>query len=223
MMVRSPAPYAIQEELLMIRFVQAFFVVALVLVTALPSPGQSGFSPEDKSFSISVPSGWVAIPALELYLFENPGRTGPVPPEEIALFRKTRMGFQKPAEQWFTTPYMIITLETGKKRGPQELFMDHVLAEKDSEAHATGNGHRFLEKDHMPTKRMHYYKDVSYSPAQGKKIAMGAYTYLTSRGFLRVAWFVDEDQLRAYESVLHQSAMSVKLSQELEYKPEGKQ
>lgn len=207
----------------MIRFVQAFCVLALVLGAALPSSGQTGFSPEDKSFSISIPPGWVTIPALELYLFENPGRTGPIPPEEMAQFRRTRMGFQKPAEKWFTTPYMIITLETGKKRGPQELFMDHVLAEKDSEAHATGDGHRFLEKDHMPTKRMHYYKDVSYSPAQGKNIAMGAYTYLTSRGFLRVAWFVDEEQLRAFESTLHQAAMSVRLSTELEYKPEGKQ
>lgn len=207
----------------MIRFVQAFCVLALVLGAALPSAGQTGFSPEDKSFSISIPPGWVTIPALELYLFENPGRTGPIPSEEMAQFRRTRMGFQKPAEKWFTPPYMIITLETGKKRGPQELFMDHVLAEKDSETHATGDSHRFLEKDHMPTKRMHYYKDVSYSPAQGKNIAMGAYTYLTSRGFLRVAWFVDEEQLRAFESTLHQAAMSVRLSTELEYKPEGKQ
>jgi len=51
---------------------------------------------------------------------------------------------------------------------------------------------------------------------------MGVYTYLTSRGFLRVAWFVGENELRAYEPTLHQSAMSVKLSPELEYVPEGK-
>ncbi|WP_027192437.1 hypothetical protein [Fundidesulfovibrio putealis] len=199
-----------------------FALLALVIVLAAPAQAQQSASAPDRSFSLTIPSGWVAIPTLELYLFEHPGRTTPVTPEELAEFRNTRMGFQRPADAWFTLPYMIVRLETGKKRGPQELFMDHVLAEKDSEAGAPGEGYRFREKDHLPTKRMHYYKDVSYSAAQGRKVAMGVYTYLTSRGFLRVAWFVGENELRAYEPTLHQSAMSVKLSPELEYVPEGK-
>ena len=199
--------------------------LALVLAQVLAdyAVAQTSFSPEDRSFSMSLPPGWVAIPALELYAFEHPGQSGPIKPEEMAEFRKTRMGFQAPAEKWFTLPYLIITQESGKKRGPQDLFMDHIMAEKDAEAQSSGEGYRFLEKDHMPTKRMHYYKDVGFSSAQGKSVAMGVYTYLTSRGFLRVAWFAGEDQLKDWEQVLHQAGMSVKLSPELEYKPEAEQ
>lgn len=204
------------------RILSFFAMLALLTGLAAPAKAQQSASAPDRSFSLTIPSGWVAIPPLELYLFEHPGHTGPVTPEELAEFRKTRLGFQRPADAWFTLPYMIIRLETGKKRGPQELFMDHILAEKDSEAGASSEGYRFREKDHLPTKRLHYYKDVSYSAAQGRKVAMGVYTYLTSRGFLRVAWFVGENELRAYEPTLHQSAMSVKLSPELEYVPEGK-
>jgi hypothetical protein len=203
----------------------ALALVAILAIQAAwvaPAQAQQSASAPDKSFSLTIPSGWVAIPPLELYLFEHPGRTAPVTPEELAEFRKTRLGFQRPADAWFTLPYMIVRLETDKKRGPQELFMDHILAEKDSEAGSGGEGYRFREKDHLPTKRLHYYKDVSFSAAQGRKVAMGVYTYLTSRGFLRVAWFVGENELRAYEPSLHQSAMSVKLSPELEYVPEGK-
>lgn len=199
-----------------------FALLALVTVLADPAQAQQGAGPPDRSFSLTIPSGWVAIPPLELYLFEHPGHTTPVTPEELAEFRNTHMGFQRPADAWFTLPYMIVRLETGKKRGPQELFMDHVLAEKDSEAGSGGEGYRFREKDHLPTKRLHYYKDISFSAAQGRKVAMGVYTYLTSRGFLRVAWFVGENELRSYEPTLHQSAMSVRLSPELEYVPEGK-
>lgn len=199
-----------------------FAILVIWAVLAASALAQQSVSPPDKSFSISIPSGWVAIPPLELYLVENPGRTGPVPHEVLAEFRKTRLGFQRPADGWFTLPYMIVRLETDKKRGPQELFMDHVLAQRDSESAAPSEGYRFLEKDHLPTKRLHYYKDVSYSAAQSRTVAMGSYTYLTSRGFLRVAWFVGESELRAYEPMLHQSAMSVKLSPELEYVPEGK-
>lgn len=205
-------------------FATALFLAGLA-VWPPAAQAQQGAGPPDRSFSLTIPSGWVAIPPLELYLFEHPGRTTPVTPEELAEFRNTHMGFQRPADAWFTLPYMIVRLESGKKRGPQELFMDHVLAEKDSEAGASGTGgegYRFLEKDHLPTKRLHYYKDISFSAAQGRKVAMGVYTYLTSRGFLRVAWFVGENELRAYEPTLHQSAMSVKLSPELEYVPEGK-
>lgn len=198
-------------------------LAALGLARPDNARAQSSFSPPDKAFTIDLPPGFVAIPTLELYLFEHPGQSGPVTPEAMAEFKATRMGFQKPADNWFTPPYMIITREAGKKRGPQELFMDHVLAQKDSEAHASGEGYRFLEKDHNPMKRMHYYKDTGYSPALGRNMAMGVYTYLTSQGFLRVAWFVPEEQLKAWEQVLHQSAMSVRLSPEMEYKPEGKQ
>lgn len=198
-------------------------ILAVTLAPAGPAQAQSGFSPDDKAFTISLPPGFVAIPALELYLFEHPGKTGPISPAELAQFRLTRMGFQYPAEKWFTPPYMIITRETGKKRTPQELFMDHVLAEKDSEAAAPAEGYRFREKEHLPTRRMHYYKDVGYSATLGRNMAMGVYTYLTSQGFLRVAWFVAEDELKNWEPILHQSAMSVKLSPDMEYKPEGKQ
>ena len=211
----------------MIRCIPTLLPLLLLLaVLGLARPdsatAQSSFSPPDKAFTMSLPSGFVAIPALELYLFEHPGQSGPVTPEAMAEFKATRMGFQRPADNWFTPPYMIITREVGKKRGPQELFMDHVMAQKDSEAHSSGEGYRFLEKEHQPTKRMHYYKDTGYSPGLGKNMAMGVYTYLTSQGFLRVAWFVPEDQLKSWEQVLHQSAMSVKLAPEMEYKPEGK-
>jgi hypothetical protein len=204
------------------RTLSFFAMLALLAGLAASAQAQQSASAPDKSFSLTIPSGWVTIPPLEMYLFEHPGHTGPVTPEELAEFRKTRMGFQRPADAWFTLPYMIVRLETGKKRGPQELFMDHVLAEKDSEAGSGGEGYRFLEKDHLPTKRLHYYKDISFSAAQGRKVVMGVYTYLTSRGFLRVAWFVGENELRSYEPALHQSAMSVRLSPELEYVPEGK-
>ena len=202
-----------------------FFVLALALspLLAVSAKAQTSFSLDGASFTMSLPPGFVAIPTLELYAFEHPGQSGPIKPEELALFRKTRLGFQVPAEKWFTLPYLIITLESGKKRGPQDLFMDHVMAEKDAEAQSPGEGYRFMGKEHTPTKRMHYYKDVGFSAAQGKKVAMGVYTYLTSRGFLRVAWFVGEDQLKDWEPVLHQAGMSVKLSPGLEYKPESEQ
>jgi len=197
-------------------------VVALALATAAPALAQTTITTDAGSFSIPLPSDWVAIPTLELYLFEHHGHVGPVPPEELTRFRQTRRGFQKPADKWFTPPYLIVTLEDGRKRGPQELFMDHVLAEKDSEASSSTQGYQFLEKDQLPAKRMHYYKDTSYSPVLGKNVVMGVYTYLTSRGFLRVAWFIRDDQRADYEDALHQAGMNVTLSPELEYRPEGK-
>ncbi|GFK95233.1 hypothetical protein NNJEOMEG_03091 [Fundidesulfovibrio magnetotacticus] len=202
-----------------------FAVVLLALaclLRAAPSPAQTRLATPGGSFTISLPSGFVTIPPLELYLFEHRGLSGPVPPEALAEFRKTRMGFQAPAEKWFTLPYLIVSVETGRKRGPQDLFMESVMAERDSESQSSGEGHRFLEKDHQPLKRMTYYKDVAYSAAHGRKVAMGSYTWLTSQGFIRVAWFAPEDQLRAWEPQLHQAAMSVVLSPELEYRPEGR-
>ena len=206
-------------------FAFTLFVLVSSLAPTLTgqAQAQTGFSLDGASFTISLPPGFVAIPTLELYAFEHPGQSGPIKPEELAQFRKTRLGFQVPAERWFTLPYLVITLESGKKRGPQDLFMDHVMAEKDAAAHSSGEGYRFMGKEHTPTKRMHYYKDMAFSSAQGRKVAMGVYTYLTNRGFLRVAWFVGEDQLKDWEQILHQTGMSVKLSPELEYKPESEQ
>ncbi|MFZ5425512.1 MAG: hypothetical protein ACOZEN_00950 [Thermodesulfobacteriota bacterium] len=200
---------------------------ALIVLIALLASGQAAraqtrHSAPDGTFSISLPSDWVPIPTLELYFFENPGRKGPVPPEVLAEFRDTRMGFQMPAEKWFTLPYMIVTVEKGRKRTAKDLFMESVMAEKDSETSAPKEGYRFLEKEHLPTKRVTYYKDVSYSAAQGRNVAMGVYTYLTSQGFLRVAWFAAEDDPRATGNMLHQAAMSVTLSPQMEYRPEGR-
>jgi len=200
----------------------ALIVLIALLAFGQAASAQTRHSAPDGSFSIGLPSDWVPIPTLELYLFEHPGKSGPVPPEALAEFRNTRLGFQKPADKWFTLPYMIITVEKGRKRSPKDLFMESVMAEKDSETGAGGEGYRFLEKEHQPTKRVTYYKDVSYSAAQGRNVAMGVYTYLTSQGFLRVAWFAAENELRATENMLHQSAMSVTLSPQLEYRPEAK-
>ena len=199
----------------------ALLALALVAATCAQAPAQSRQGPPDNAFSIDIPSEWVPIPALELYLFEHPGQSGPVTPEEMARLRNTRLGFQAPSEKWFTLPYIIVTLESGRKRTPQDLFMESVMAEKDSEAQARGNGHRFREKDHQPLRRMTYYKDVGYSAAQGRNVAMGVYTYLTSQGFLRVSWYAGEKELRYWEKALHAAAMSVALSPRLEYKPEG--
>jgi hypothetical protein len=203
-------------------------VVTLTLALTLPlgragqARAQTTITTDQGTITIPLPSDWVAIPTLELYLFEHRGHVGPVPPEELASFRQTRMGFQKPAEKWFTPPYLIVSLEQGRKRSPQELFMDHVLAEKDSEDATPTQGYQFLEKEQLPTKRMHYYKDTSYNPVLGKNVIEGVYTYLTSQGFLRVAWFITDDQKSDYGDTLHQACMDVKLSPELEYKPEGK-
>ncbi len=196
----------------------------LVLALCGSASAQSSFSGDDGAFTVNLPSDWVRIPALELYLIEHPGPNGPVPPEALATFKKTHYGFQKPAEKWFTLPYCIITLETGKKRGPQELFMDHLLAEKDSQSAASPSdpGYRFLDKEQLPMRRMHYYKEVSYSAAQGKPVVMGNYTFLTNQGFLRVAWFIGEDQRREYEDVLHQAMLGLRLAPSLEYTPEKK-
>jgi len=203
------------------------FVLVLTLALALgstsPAKAQTTVTTDQGSFSIPLPSDWVAIPTLELYLFEHQGHVGPVPPEELASFRQTRMGFQKPAEKWFTPPYMIVSLENGKKRSPQELFMDYVLAEKDSAGGAPAQGFKFLEKEQLPTQRMHYYKDSVFNPVLGKKVIEGVYTYLTSSGFLRAAWFLTEDQKADYESILHTAGMDITLSPELQYKPEVKQ
>jgi hypothetical protein len=206
-----------------LRIAAALLVLAVILGSSAPGALAQPSGPPDKSFSIDVPAGFVPIPALEMYLAENPGRTGPVAPEALAAFRRTRLGFQAPADKWFTTPYLVVTLEEGKKRGPQDLFMDHVMAEKDSEAAASGSAkHDFLEKDHQPMKRMHYYKDRTFNSAIGGGVVTGVYTYLTSRGFLRVAWFATEEQARSLEQALHRAAMSVKLTPELEYKPEAR-
>lgn len=200
----------------------ALLLALACLASALPCAAQTRLTTPAGSFTLSLPSGFVAIPTLELYLFERRGLGGPVAPEVLAEFRKTRMGFQQPAEKWFSLPYLIITVETGKRRGPQDLFMEGVMAERDSEMNSPGEGRRFLEKDHLPLKRVTFYKDVAFSAAQGKNVAMGAYTYLTSQGFIRLAWFAGEDQLREWEPALHQAAMSVALSPELEYHPEKK-
>lgn len=205
-------------------------LVALVALASIPLAGkpaaaQIAFTGEDGAFTVDLPADWVRIPALELYLVEHPGPAGPLAPEELAAFKKTHYGFQKPADKWFTLPYCVITLESGKKRGPQELFMDHILAEQDSKAAGPGSdpAYKFLEKDQLPLQRMHYYKDVRYSPAQGKPVVMGVYTWLTRQGFLRAAWFIGEDQRREYEDVLHQAMLGLRISPGLEYKPEGKQ
>lgn len=197
--------------------------LALLLLSGT-ARAQTAFSAEDGAFSVNLPSDWVRIPALELYLVEHPGRTAPVPPEELVAFKKTHYGFQKPAEKWFTLPYCIITLESGKKRGPQELFMDHLLAERDSQAAAPPSdpNYRFLEKEQLPMRRMHYYKDVTYSAAQGKPVVMGTYTFLTNQGFLRAAWFIGEDQRREYEDALHQGMLGLRLAPSLEYTSEKK-
>jgi len=197
-------------------------VLALALGVCGEALAQPRYSPPDGAFSITLPPDFVPIPALELYLFEHHGHSGPVTPQALAEFKNTRMGFQKPSEKWFTLPYVIITVEKGRKRGPQDLFMESVMAERDSEAGASQDGYHFLAKEHLPMKRVTYYKDISYSAAQGKKVAMGVYTYLTSQGFLRVAWFAGEDQLPEFERALHNAAMSVQLSPEMVYKPEGK-
>ncbi len=200
--------------------------ISIILATLGAGPpcaqAQNRQGPPDGSFSIALPGGWTPIPALELYLFEHPGQSGPVAPEELARLRNTRLGFQAPADMWFTLRYIIISLETGRKRGPQDLFMESVMAERDSGAQASGSGHRFREKEHQPLKRLAYYKDVAYSAAQGRNVAMGVYTYLTSQGFLRVCWYVGETELRYWENALHAAAMSVTLSPGLEYKPEGR-
>lgn len=198
----------------------AALLACICLGAAAPAVAQTRTGAPDGSFSFTPPPGFVAIPPLELYLFENQGRQTPVTPEELAEFRRTHLGFQQPAEKWFTPPYLIIRMETDRKRTPQDLFMESVMAEKDSAAGAGSGGHRFLEKEHLPTRRLAYYKDVGFSPAQGKKMGMGIYTYLTARGFLRLAWFVAEEDMRAWEPLLHQSAMSVTLSPEAEYRPE---
>lgn len=198
--------------------------MALMLLLVSRAHAQSSVSGEGGAFTVNLPSDWVRIPALELYLVEHPGPSGPVSPEVLAAFKKTHYGFQKPAEKWFTLPYCVITLETGKKRNPQELFMDHLLAERDSQAAAPSGdpGYRFLEKEQQPMSRMHYYKDVTYSAAQGRPVVMGAYTFLTNQGFLRAAWFVGEDQRREYEDVLHQAMLGLRISPALEYTPEKK-
>lgn len=203
-------------------------LAALLAALAFTQPdlaaAQGRFAAEDGVFTIALPSDFVRIPPLELFLFEHPGKQAPVPLEELAAFRKTRYGFQKKAETWFVPPMLIITLEQGKRRNPQELFMDHVLAERDSEAAAQGTeGHKFLEKEHLPLKRMHYYKETAYNAALGRKVVSGIYTYLTGQGFLRVAWFITEDQRAPYEAALHQAAMSVTISPEAAYKKENAQ
>lgn len=202
-----------------LRVVSALLVLAALAVLR-PAPALADFTAPDGSFSISLPGDFVSIPALELYTAGRGGKAGPVTPEAMAQFKKTHFGFQKPADKWFTPPYVIITIETGRKRTPQDLFMDHVLSQKDSESAASPSdkSYRFLEKEHLPLKRMHYYKDVAHNQAMGKPVAMGVYTYLTTRGFLRVAWFCPADQLAEWEPVLHEAAMSLTLSPELEYK-----
>jgi hypothetical protein len=200
-----------------------FLALLLFCAPAWPARAQTGFTAEDGAFSLDLPPEFVRIPTLELYLQEHPGGSGPVSPEVLSEFTKTHYGFQAPAEKWFTPPYLILILEQGKKRTAQDLFMDHVLAEKDSEAAATPGDktYRFLGKDYLPFKHMHYYKDVSRGKS-GPALVMGCYTFLTNRGFLRAAWFMGEDQRQQYEDDLHQAVMNLKLSPELEYKGEKK-
>jgi len=224
---RTPVPFGrLENRQAPARLIRMLLmaVAALLGGAAGAAQAQTSFSAEDGAFTVDLPSDWVRIPALELYLVEHPGPAVPVSPGDLAAFKKTHYGFQKPAEKWFTLPYCVITLESGKKRGPQELFMDHLLAEKDSQDAASPSdpNYKFLEKEQLPMRRMHYYKDVTYSAAQGKPVAMGVYTFLTSQGFLRAAWFVGEDQRRDYEDTLHQAMLGIRLAPGLEYKPEGK-
>ena len=198
-----------------------WLVLLLAGLTLAPqASAQGAFTAADGAFTVALPAEFVAIPPLELYLAGHGGKSGPVAPEALAEFKKTHYGFQKPADKWFTPPYVVITLENGRKRTPQDLFMDHVMAQKDSEAAAKpgDSSYRFVEKEHLPMRRMHFYKDVAHNPVLGKPMTTGVYTFLTSQGFLRLAWFASADQLAEYENTLHQAAMSLTLSPELEYK-----
>lgn len=191
-------------------------LLALLAVLLCPGPARA-FTAPDGAFTVDLPGDWVPIPTLELYLAEHPGNTGPVSPSLLADFKKQRFGFQQQAEKWFTPPYVIIALESGVSRGPQEMFMDHVLARRDAEASGR-QGYRFLEKGQRPLQRMQYHKDMAYSPAHGKNMIMGSYTYLTSQGYLRLAWFIGEDQRAEFEETLHQAALGLKLAPGMEYK-----
>ena len=209
----------------MIRPYAQFLLACLALAALLPQgpvAAQSRFASEDGAYSLDLPSGFVRIPPPELFLFEHPGKSGPVPMEELATFRRTHAGFQKKAETWFTPPLLLVTRESGKRRTPKDLFMDHVLAERDRE-NAAPSGTRFLEKEHFPTKRVHYYKETGYNRALGRQVVSGVYTYLTSDGFLRLTWYLTEDQRADYEEALHQAAMSLTLSPEATYKTEQRQ
>ena len=199
---------------------QALCILAVYLALAAghPALAQNNFTADDGAFSLSLPQEFVQIPALEMYLRQHPGGSSPVAPEALAEFGKTHYGFPAPADKWFTPPSLIITLEQGKKRTAQELFMDHVLAESDSEkAAGTDSRHRFLTKEYLPLKRMHHYTDVSRDSTLGVDLVTGHYTYLTSRGFLRISWFMPQDQREQYEKELHQAAMNLKLSPDLQY------
>ncbi|MFP5239175.1 MAG: hypothetical protein ACLGQW_05020 [Acidobacteriota bacterium] len=199
--------------------------LALLSLLAASQPARAAeplASADDGSYSLNLPGDFVRIPPLELFLFEHPGKQAPVPYEELAAFRRTHAGFQKKADTWFVTPFMLITRESGKKRTPQELFMDHVLAERDHE-HAAPPGSAFLEKEHFPTRRMHYYKEAGFNRALGRQVVSATYTWLTSDGFLRLTWYITEDHRPLYEEALHQAALSLALSPQAAYKKENAQ
>ncbi len=180
---------------------------------------QTRVSAPDGSWSLTLPSDWVRIPALELYLREHPGASGPLSPEDFARFKTSRDAFQRQAEGWFVLPWLLVSLDD-KRRTTQDLFMDHVLAERDHESDADRNGARFLDKEHEPGKRMHHYSTSGYDPVAGRRVRTTVYTFLTARGFLRLTWRVGEEQYPALEDAVRRASQSLTLSPQLQYQQE---
>ncbi|WP_243439290.1 hypothetical protein [Fundidesulfovibrio soli] len=198
----------------------ALFALLALLAAPAGHPARAAeplTAAEDGSYSLNLPADFVRIPPLELFLFKHPSKQAPVPHEELAAFRRTHAGFQKKAETWFATPFMLITRESGKKRTPQELFMDHVLAERDRE-NASPSGAVFLEKEYFPTRRMHYYKEAGFNRTLGGQVVSATYTWLTADGFLRLTWYITGEQRPLYEEALHQAALSLALSPQAAHK-----